>query len=60
MGTKRIYWQVNDYSEHDIPEHAAVHLVTGEGGIKVWIDEDGKINLHSTGPFILRKRDETD
>lgn len=54
--TKRIYWQADDCSKHEIPECAAVYVETDEGGIKIWIDKNGKINLATTKPVVLRRK----
>ena len=39
--SNRIFWQVKDYNEHDIPEGSRVVIQNNNTTVEVWIDEEG-------------------
>lgn len=47
MQNQRIYWQVGENPEHEIPAHAKIVIETDGEIFTAYIDEDGNIQTES-------------
>lgn len=54
MINKRIYWQVGENNEHDIPDGARVVFYYGGSSVEVWIDEEDGVIIQE-----VSEREET-
>jgi len=52
---RRIYWQVGENKEHDIPPGACMVVHSGDNSVEAWIDDNGDIVIQE----IIRKEGST-